>query len=44
MKKARGNAADAHDVADVFLHRNSSIAPLLDMRSRFNAVWMSFMT
>ena len=38
MKKARGNAAVALDAADVFLHRDSSIAPLLDMRSRFKAV------
>ena len=38
MKKARGNAADALDAADVFLHRDSSVAPLLDMRSRFKAV------
>ena len=30
--KARGYAADAHDAADVFLYRDSSIAPLLDMR------------
>ena len=36
--KARGSAADAHDAADVFLYRDSSIAPLLDMRRRFKAV------
>ena len=36
--KARGNAADAHDAADVFLYRDSSIALLLDMRRRSKAV------
>ena len=38
VRKARGNVVDAHDAADVFLYRDSSIAPLLDMRRRFNAV------
>ena len=38
VRKARGNAADAHDAADVFLYRDSSIAPLLDMKRRFKAV------
>ena len=38
VRKARGYAADAHDAADVFLYRDSSIAPLLDMRRRFTAV------
>ena len=38
VRKERGNVADAHDAADVFLHRDSSIAPLLDMRRRFKAV------
>ena len=33
-----GNAADVHDAADIFLYRDSSIAPLLDMRRRFRAV------
>ena len=28
VRKARGNAADAHDAADVFLYHDSSIAPL----------------
>ena len=32
VRKVRGNAADVHDAADVFLYRDSSIAPLLDMR------------
>ena len=30
--------AAVHDAADVFLYRDSSIAPLLDMRRRFRAV------
>ena len=38
VRKARGNAADAHDAADVFLYRDSSIAPLLDMRRALKAV------
>ena len=38
VKKARCNAADAVDAADVFLYWDSSIAPLLDMRRRFKAV------
>ena len=38
VRKARGNVADAHDADDVFLNRDSSIAPLLDMRRRFKAV------
>ena len=38
VRKDRGNAADAHDAADVFLYRDSSVAPLLDMRRRFKAV------
>ena len=28
IRKARGYGADAHDAADVFLYRDSSIAPL----------------
>ena len=38
VRKARGNAADAHDAADVFLYRDTSIAPVLDMRQTFKAV------
>ena len=38
VRKARRSAADAHDAADVLLYRDSSIAPLLDMRRRFKAV------
>ena len=37
VRKLRGNAADAHDAADVFLCRDSSVALLLDMRRRFKA-------
>ena len=37
-RKARGNASDVVDGAGVFLYRDSSIAPLLDMRRRFKAV------
>ena len=38
VKRARANAADAVDAADVFLYQDSSVAPLLDMRRRFKAV------
>ena len=38
VRKARGNVANVHDAADVFLYREASIAPLLDMRRRFKAV------
>ena len=38
VKKARGNVSDDHDAACVILYRDSSIAPLLDMRRRFSAV------
>ena len=38
VRKVRGGAVDVHDAADVFLYRDSSIAPLLDMRRRFRAV------
>ena len=38
VRKVRGSAADAHDAADVFLYRDSSVAPLLDTRRRFRAV------
>ena len=38
VRRARANAADAVDAADVFLYRDSSLAPLLDMRRRFKAV------
>ena len=38
VRKVRCIAVDVHDAADVFLYRDSSIAPLLDMRRRFKAV------
>ena len=38
VKRARRNAADADDAADVFLYRDFSVAPLLDMRRWFKAV------
>ena len=38
VRKVRGNAADVHDAADIFLYRDSSSAPLLDMTRRFKAV------
>ena len=38
IRKARGSVADAHDAADVFLYRDSSVAPLRDMRRGFKAV------
>ena len=38
IRGARANAADALDAADVFLYRDFSVAPLLDMRRRFKAV------
>ena len=38
VRRARANAADAHDAADVFLYRDLFVAPLLDMRRRFMVV------
>ena len=38
VRKVRCNAVDVHDAADIFLYRDSSISPLLDMRRRFKAV------
>ena len=38
VRRARADAADALDAADVFLYRDFSNAPLLDMRRRFQAV------
>ena len=38
VRKARNNAADAHEGGDVFMYRDSSAAPLLDLRRRFRAV------
>ena len=38
VRKVRSNTVDVHDAADVFLYRDSSISPLLDMRRRLKAV------
>ena len=38
VRKARGNVADVHEAGDVFMCRDSSIAPLLDLRRRLKAV------
>ena len=38
VRCARANVADALDAADVFLFRDRSVAPLLDMRRRFKVV------
>ena len=38
VNRARSYASDAVDAADVFLYRDSSLAPLLDIRRRFKAV------
>ena len=38
MRKVRDNASDVVDGAGVFLYRDSSIAPLLDVRRRLKAV------
>ena len=38
VRSVRCNAVDVHDAVDVFLYRDTSIAPLLDMRRRFKAV------
>ena len=38
VQKARSNVADVHGAGDVFMFCDSSIAPLLDLRSRVKAV------
>ena len=38
VRKVRGSVADAHAAADVYKNRDSSIAPLLDMRRRLMTV------
>ena len=38
VRKVRRNAVDVHDAADVFLYRDASINPLLDLRRRRKAV------
>ena len=40
VRKVRDNVSDVVDGAGVFLYRDSSVAPLLDMRRRFQAVAM----
>ena len=44
VRKVRDDAADVHDAADIFLYRDSSSAPLLDMRRRFKAVMDSMIS
>ena len=34
VRKAHGNASDVHEAGDVFMYRDSSIAPSLDLRRR----------
>ena len=38
VRKARKNAADPHEGGDVFMYRDSSAAPLLDLRRWTKAV------
>ena len=38
IRKARCDVADAHDAGDVFMCRDPSIAPLLDLRRRLKAM------
>ena len=38
IRRARGHAGDAVDAGDVFLYRDSSTAPLLDLRRRLKVV------
>ena len=38
IREARKNAADAHEGGDVFRYRDSSAAPLFDLRRRIKAV------
>ena len=38
VRRARAHTADALDATDIFLYRDFSLAPLLDMRRRFKAV------
>ena len=35
---ARSDVADVHEAGDVFMYRDSSFAPLLDLRRRIKAV------
>ena len=38
VRKTRSNAADVHEAGDVFMYRDSSVAPFLDLRRRIKAV------
>ena len=38
MRKARTNAADVHEADDVFMYRDSSVAPPLDLKHGIKAV------
>ena len=38
VPRGRANVSDALDAADIFIYRDFSLAPLLDMRRRFKAV------
>ena len=38
VRRARANVADVFDADDIFVFRDFSLAPLLDMRRRFKAV------
>ena len=38
VRKTRSNVADVREASDVFMHRDSSIAPVLDLRRRTKAV------
>ena len=38
VHKVRTNASDVHEGGDVFMYRDSSVAPLLDLRRRMKAV------
>ena len=43
VKQARGNISDVDDAAGIFMYRDSSFAPLLDMRRRFKAFCVFWM-
>ena len=43
VRKVRCNAVDVHDAADVFLYRDSSISPLLDIGVGLRQLWMFWM-
>ena len=43
VQKVRGNVSDGNDAAGVFLYRDPSLAPLLDMRRRFEGGFVMFL-